>query len=189
MIPFFYGDLFLYQRGFNPLLRLSKNLHNFLKWGLGRSPKRGEGGSPTLSSGTDAGRVCPRALQGRKANRAYTALHHGEGVWGFGKDAEIERQRLCRTQSPQSVLIGIENKHFFEKTDFFYNLQREFNPLLLLFYPFLFSFRVFLSSPFQASAFSASEAVYRPPHRPHRIYSGILAVSACLYAFYRNTTS
>ena len=28
---------------------LSKNLYNYLKWGLGRSPKRGEGGSPTLS--------------------------------------------------------------------------------------------------------------------------------------------
>ena len=47
--------------------------------GLGRSPKRGEGGSPTLSPGMDAGRVCPRALQGRKANQAYTALHHGKG--------------------------------------------------------------------------------------------------------------
>jgi len=28
---------------------LLKNLYNFLKWGLGRSPKRGEGDSPTLS--------------------------------------------------------------------------------------------------------------------------------------------
>ncbi len=57
-------------------VRLSKKLHNFKKWGLGRSPKRGEGGSPTLSP-------FPR---GR----------------GLG--------------------IGIENKHFFEKTDFFYKL-------------------------------------------------------------------
>ena len=24
-----------------------------------------------------------------RAHKAYTALHHGEGVWGFGKDAEI----------------------------------------------------------------------------------------------------
>ena len=63
---------------------------------LGRSPKRGEGGSPTLSHGTDAVRVCPRALQGRKANQAYTALHHGEGVWGFGKDAEIERPKALQ---------------------------------------------------------------------------------------------
>ena len=67
---------------------------------LGRSPKRGEGGSPTLSPGTDAGRVCPRALQGRKANQAYTALHHGEGVWGFGKDAEIERPKALQDAKP-----------------------------------------------------------------------------------------
>ena len=67
---------------------------------LGRSPKRGEGGSPTLSPGTDAVRVCPRALQGRKANQAYTALHHGEGVWGFGKDAEIERPKALQDAKP-----------------------------------------------------------------------------------------
>ena len=35
----------------------------------------------------------------------------------------VYAQGLCRTQSPQSVLIGIENKHFFEKTDFFYKLK------------------------------------------------------------------
>jgi hypothetical protein len=28
---------------------LSKNLYRYQKWGLGRSPKQGEGGSPTLS--------------------------------------------------------------------------------------------------------------------------------------------
>ena len=37
------------------------------------------GGSPTLSPGMDAGRVCQRALQGRKANQAYTAFHGGKG--------------------------------------------------------------------------------------------------------------
>ena len=52
------------------------------KWGLGRSPKRGEGGSPTLSP-------FPR---GR----------------GLG--------------------IGIENKHFFEKTYFFYKLSSPCKP-------------------------------------------------------------
>ena len=71
-----------------------------LKRGLGHSPKRGEGGSPTLSPGMDAGRVCPRALQGRKANQAYTALHHGEGVWSFGKDAEIERPKALQDAKP-----------------------------------------------------------------------------------------
>ena len=46
-------------------------------WGLGRSPKRGEGGSPTLSP--------------------------FPGERGLG--------------------IGIEDKHFFEKTYFFYKLS------------------------------------------------------------------
>ena len=54
----------------------SKNLYRYQKWGLGRSPKRGEGGSPTFSP--------------------------FPGERGLG--------------------IGIENKHFFEKTDFFYKL-------------------------------------------------------------------
>ena len=74
---------------------------DYIKMGSqGRSPKRGEGGSPTLSPGMDAGRVCPRALQERKANQAYTALHHGEGVWGFGKDAEIERPKALQDAKP-----------------------------------------------------------------------------------------
>ena len=40
------GDMFY---GTALIISLSKNLYNYLKWGLGRSPKRGEGGSPTLS--------------------------------------------------------------------------------------------------------------------------------------------
>ncbi len=59
-------------------LRLSKNLQIFYNLGLGRSPKRGEGGSPTFSP--------------------------FPGERGLG--------------------IGIENKHFFEKTDYFYKLMR-----------------------------------------------------------------
>ena len=71
-----------------------------LKRGLGHSPKRGEGGSPTLSPGMDAGRVCPGALQERKANQAYTALPTGKGAWGFGKDAEIERPKALQDAKP-----------------------------------------------------------------------------------------
>ena len=86
--------------GFPPAQTVDKPL-DYIKMGSqGRSPKRGEGGSPTLSPGMDAGRVCPRALQGRKANQAYTALHHGEGVWGFGKDAEIERPKALQDAKP-----------------------------------------------------------------------------------------
>ena len=58
------------------ILQAIKN-YTILKWGLGRSPKRGEGGSPTFSP--------------------------FPGERGLG--------------------IGIENKHFFEKTDFFYKLN------------------------------------------------------------------
>jgi len=46
------------------------------KWGLGRSPKQGEGGSPTLSP-------FPR----------------GRGL-GIGKDAEIERPKALQDAKP-----------------------------------------------------------------------------------------
>ncbi len=35
---------------------------------------------PVFTPGMDAGRVCTRALQGRKANQAYTAFHGGKGL-------------------------------------------------------------------------------------------------------------
>ncbi|OLA07583.1 MAG: hypothetical protein BHW21_11325 [Eubacterium sp. 45_250] len=35
-----------------------------------------------------------------KANQAYTAFHRGEGVWGFGKDAEIERPKALQDAKP-----------------------------------------------------------------------------------------
>ena len=41
-----------------------------------------------------------KGFAGRKANKAYTALHHGEGVWGFGKDAEIERPKALQDAKP-----------------------------------------------------------------------------------------
>ena len=48
-----------------------------------------------------------KGFAGRKANKAYTALHHGEGVWGFGKDAEIERPKaLCKDAYKWSNKVG-----------------------------------------------------------------------------------
>ena len=42
-----------------------------------------------------------------KANQAYTAFHRGEGVWGFGKDAEIERPKaLCKDAYKWSFVVG-----------------------------------------------------------------------------------
>ena len=58
-------------------------------------------GSPSnIAPARMPGVYAQRALQGRKANRAYTALHHGEGVWGFGKDAEIERPKALQDAKP-----------------------------------------------------------------------------------------
>ena len=98
------------------------------------------GGSPTLSPGMDAGRVCQRALQGRKANQAYTAFHGERGFRqgcrdrtpkGFmqGRIQVVEQSRcrthrqqtttIAETQSPQSVLIGIENLLYFYENRLF----------------------------------------------------------------------
>jgi len=51
----------------------------YQKWSLGRSPKQGEGGSPTFSPGTDAGRVCPRALQDAKPTKHTQPFTEGKG--------------------------------------------------------------------------------------------------------------
>ena len=64
---------------------------------MGRSPKQGEGGSPTFSPGTDAGRVCPKALHDAEPTK-HTQPFTGER--GLG--------------------IGIINQKFISKTDFFY---------------------------------------------------------------------
>ena len=58
------------------------------------------GGSPTLSPGTDAGRVCPKALHDAEPTK-HTQPFTGER--GLG--------------------IGIINQKFISKTDFFYKLQ------------------------------------------------------------------
>ena len=50
---------------------------------LGVAPKRGEGGSPTLSPGTDAGRVCPKALHDAEPTK-HTQPFTGERGLGIG---------------------------------------------------------------------------------------------------------
>ena len=59
----------------------------------------------------------PQGFAGHKANQAYTALHHGEGVWGFGKDAEIERPKALQDAKPTKR--GIENLLHFYKNRLF----------------------------------------------------------------------
>ena len=60
------------------ILHTIKN-YTILKWGLGRSPKRGEGGSPTFSPGTDAGRVCPKALHDAEPTKHTQPFTTGKG--------------------------------------------------------------------------------------------------------------
>ena len=70
---------------------------------FGRSPKRGEGGSPTLSPGTDAGRVCPKALHDAEPTK-HTQPFPWKGV--FGKDAEIRTRRALHEAKPSECPKG-----------------------------------------------------------------------------------
>ena len=77
-----------------------KNLYFFENGVAGAKPPTGtRGGSPTLSPGTDAGRVCPKALHDAEPTK-HTQPFTGER--GLG--------------------IGIINQKFISKTDFFYKL-------------------------------------------------------------------
>jgi len=74
----------------------------------------------------DAGRVCPRALQGRKANQAYTGFHGERGQ--FGMDAEIRTHQALQEAKPSECPKGDrDNKsevyfknRFFHQTEFIY---------------------------------------------------------------------
>ena len=89
---------------------------------MGRSPKRGEGGSPTFSPGTDAGRVCPKALHDAEPTKHTQPFTTGKGV--FGKDAEIRTHQALHEAKPIECPkgIGIINQNFISKTYFFYKL-------------------------------------------------------------------
>ena len=72
---------------------------------MGRSPKRGEGGSPTFSPGTDAGRVCPKALHDAEPTKHTQPFTTGKGAWGFGKDAEIERPKALQGRKAHKAFL------------------------------------------------------------------------------------
>ena len=48
----------------------------------------------------------PKGSARCRANQAYTALHHGEGVWGFGKDAEIRTHQALHEAKPSECPKG-----------------------------------------------------------------------------------
>ena len=64
--------------GFPRLCSLSKNLYFFEKGVSGAKP-------PTGTRGGSSSNIAPS---------------HGEGVWGFGKDAEIERPKALQDAKP-----------------------------------------------------------------------------------------
>ena len=76
--------------------------------GLGRSPKRGEGGSLTLSPGTDAGRVCPKALHDAEPTKHTQPFTTGKG---FGvRDREFalsyKNRLFLQAEIRQGVPVG-----------------------------------------------------------------------------------
>ena len=71
---------------------------------MGHSPKRGEGGSPTFSPGTDAGRVCTKALHDAEPTKHTQPFTTGKGA--FGKDAEIRTHQALHDAKPSECPKG-----------------------------------------------------------------------------------
>ena len=118
---------------------------------LGVAPRQVAGTPvPVFTPGTDAGRVCTRALHDAKPTKHTQPFTGERGLWfrqgcrdrtpkGFmqGRIQVVEQSRcrthrqqtttIAETQSPQSVLIGIENLLYFYKKRLF--LQAECNYL------------------------------------------------------------
>ena len=113
-----------------PVQVISHLCHRIVQWLCAadcKHPCLVWGGSPTLSPGIDAGRVCPRALQGRiqvveqsrcRTHRQQTStiaqmqsqlsIHSPSPrgrVWGFGKDAEIERQKALQGRKANKAFL------------------------------------------------------------------------------------
>ena len=74
--------------------------------------------APARTPGVYAQRLCTMQSQ-----PSIHSLSRGEGVWGFGKDAEIERPKALQDAKPKKRSYrDREISLFFKKTDFFYNL-------------------------------------------------------------------
>ena len=87
------------------ILQAIKN-YTILKWGLGRSPKRGEGGNPHSAPARTPG-VYAQRLCTMQSQPSIHSLSWGKGVCGFGKDAEIERPKaLCKDAYKWSNKVG-----------------------------------------------------------------------------------
>ena len=89
-------------------------------WVEGRSPQQGLGAvaphsAPARMPGVYAKRLCTMQSQ-----QSIHSPSHGEGVWGFGKDAEIERPKVLQDAKPtKRSYRDREFALFFIKADFF----------------------------------------------------------------------
>ena len=100
----------------------SKNLYCYQKWGLGRSPKR----VVSRWCRCVVQRLCATDCKHPCLVRAaapHSAPARMPGVYAQGL-CTMQSQPSIHSLSPweRGLGIGIENKHFFEKTDFFYKL-------------------------------------------------------------------
>ena len=89
---------------------------------FGRSPKRGEGGSPTFSPARTPGVYAQRLCTMQSQQSIHSPSPRGRGLGIRQGCRDRTPKGFARTQSPQSVLIGIENSHYLIKKDFFYKL-------------------------------------------------------------------
>ena len=76
----------------------------------------------------------PKGSARCRANQAYTALHHGEGVWGFGKDAEIERPKALQDAKPTKRSYRDREVALFVKKKLSYNLKRHFKAVYIVYF-------------------------------------------------------
>jgi hypothetical protein len=127
---------------------LSKNLHIFENgvWGVAPSGVRAAAphSAPAWMPGVYAQRLC--TMQSQQSIHSPSPRGRGLGFRQGCRDRtpkgsmqgriQVVEQSRCRThrqqtttiaetQSPQSVLKGIENSHYLIKTDFFYKLESD----------------------------------------------------------------
>ena len=100
---------------------------------FGRSPKRGEGGSPTLSPARMPGVYAQRLCTMQSQQSIHSPSPRGRGLEFRQGCRDRTPKDFARTQSPQSVLIGIENSLYLIKNRLFLQAVEP----VRLFYPWL----------------------------------------------------
>ena len=87
----------------NLYISVCRKTNIFLKWGLGRSPKRGEGGSPTLSPARTPGVYAQRLCTMQSQQSIHSPSPRGRGL-GF--------RQGCRDRTPKGFAGRKAHKAF-----------------------------------------------------------------------------